>query len=109
MIMTTKRPGKVRTTTYLSPENDSRNIVYGQVLPTSEEAAGQTSPLQTQSQNTKTQEGAGTSTNPSAGSYPPNPSPMQGPGDRQDRPLAMPKLQPDPNPWSAQVTNSDAV
>src|SRR5438093_13369249 len=106
--MPAKRPGKVQTTTYLSPENDSRNIVYGQVLPTSEEAAGQASPLQTQSENTKTlYPGAGTSTNPPTGSYPPNPSPMQGPGDRPDRPVAMPKLQPDPNPWSTQVTNPD--
>jgi hypothetical protein len=126
--MSIKRPGKVQTTTYLSPENDSRNIVYGQALPTSEEAAGifpseykgaleeprredweEASPLQTQSQNTKTQEGAGTAENFPSGSYPPNPTPMQGAGDRRDRPIATPKVQPDQNPWSAQITSPEAV
>ena len=51
-----------------------RDIVYGQTLPTAAEAAG-------------------TSPNPLAGQYPPNPTPMQGAGDYPSTGAVMPKFQ----------------
>jgi hypothetical protein len=112
---------KVNTTTYGSPENNSRRFVsppsyeapeaktpdpnvsattygniprindqavYGQTKPTAEQAAGV---FQRRSQNTIYQPGAGSSENPPAGQYHPNPFPN--PYSAPYRPPVVPKLQ----------------
>jgi hypothetical protein len=56
-----------------APVNEQ--ATYGMPIPSSSQAA------------------AGTSTNPPTGQYPPNPTPMQGPGDNQNTGAVMPKLQ----------------
>jgi len=56
-----------------APMNE--RATYGMPIPSSSQAA------------------AGTSTNPEAGTYPTNPTPMQGPGDEQATGAVMPKLQ----------------
>jgi hypothetical protein len=98
----------------------NESTVYGIPVPTPEQASGQRTypppdttaqdriaflsgvsvpppdpenPLQTQSQNTVYEPGAGGSPNPNAGTYPSNPTPMQGPGDNYSTQAVMPKLQ----------------
>lgn len=60
--------------------------VYGQTLPTSEQAAGKTKIPSDANPD------SGTAT-PTPGLYPVNPTPMQGWGDRRDAEAVMPKLQ----------------
>src|SRR6266571_1243760 len=67
------------------------DVVYGQTKPTAEQAAG-----------------AGTRRNFPSGTYPANPTPMQGPGDNRATQAVMPKIQVQGNPRTTYGIKTDS-